>query len=60
MGDEDDGRAWGASGPEAVQVLDQTAAGDAVEGGEGLVEQEQVGRGDQGPGEGDPHGHAAG
>ncbi len=59
MGDEDQGGPRRSFGPEAVQVLDQPPAGDAVEGGEGLVEQQQVRPGDQGPGEGDAHRHAA-
>lgn len=42
-----------------MQVFDQAAPGDRVQGGEGLVEQQEVGAGDQGAGEGDAHGHAA-
>ena len=60
MGDEDDGRARVAGGPEAVQILDQPAAGDAVEGGEGLVQEQEIRLGDEGAGEGHAHGHAAG
>ena len=60
MGDEDDGRARGAGEPEAMQILDQPAACDAVEGGEGLVEEQKVRLGDEGAGKGDAHGHAAG
>ena len=58
VGDEDDGRP--GLGPERQHVVGEAAAGDLVQRREGLVQKQQPGFGDQGAGEGDAHGHAAG
>ena len=59
MCDEDDGGARAGAGPDGVQILDQPPTGDAVQRRERLVQQQQVGAGDQGAGQRHPHGHAA-
>ncbi len=58
MGDEDDGAA--ELSPDLQEVVVQLEAGDLVERGEGLVHQQQARLGDQRPGDGDAHLHAAG
>ena len=58
VGDEED--AGFGLGPEGKDVVDDLAPGEGVERGEGLVEQQQLGAGDQGAGERGAHGHAAG
>ena len=46
--------------PQAQQLLVEALARDLVEGGEGLVEEQEPGAGGQGPGDGGAHAHAAG
>ena len=59
VGDEDDGRVELPPTARSTSSA-RRAAGDLVQGGERLVEQQQARAGDQGAGQRDPHGHAAG
>ena len=45
--------------PEGAQLLIEVLAGDFIECGERLIEQEEGGIGDEGAGEADAHAHAA-
>jgi hypothetical protein len=45
--------------PQAQELVVEAFAGEFVEGAEGLVEEEQLGAGDQGAGERGAHAHAA-
>src|SRR5262245_21831530 len=58
MGDEDDRPA--ELSPESEQVVVEAEAGDLVEGGKGFVEEKEVWPAVEGPGDRDPHAHAAG
>ena len=57
VGDEDDGDL--ACLPEVVELFVQGLSGDGIEGGEGFIEEEEFGIGDQSAGEGDAHAHSA-
>jgi len=58
VSDENDGRP--AVGPQPQQIIVERHSGDLVEGGERLVEQQQVGVGNERAGDRDAHAHAAG
>jgi hypothetical protein len=58
VGDQQGG--GGPLGPDPLELEVEVLAGHLVEGAEGLVEQEDLGLDDQGPGDGDPLAHAAG